>query len=154
MDPVVEARRPSSGSRLPVSSGGAAVINWYHRQIDADPGRAAGALEHLEPLRAPIEALEALGLHARPLPRSTREDGTAAYRLAIPIEDGGPIELAWIVSIEADGDGGSLVSVRQYADGTDAASRAHLRDSWLVLGPLAEEQAHRTLAMIEESAEE
>jgi hypothetical protein len=149
------------------------VVERFHWQIEASVEQTAAALAHLDPVRRTVEALTALGVHARGLspPAIVRTDGAATCGLVIGLADTPPgartgsnevdgfalpghIELVWSVAITPDGEGGCFVSIVQSAGATDPASAARLRDSWALLGPLAEHQTRRVLDELAQLAED
>jgi hypothetical protein len=143
------------------------ITDSFHREVAMPPEAAQAALTHLDPLQTLVTALEALGLGERFLTsRRAREDGTAhVYCLVLRLADTpsptsdadtdleafavpGHLRLVWNVSVQSEGDGASLISVRLEAAATDSASSEVLLDGWPLLGPLAEERARHILAGI------
>jgi hypothetical protein len=132
------------------------LISTLHGGVDAAAEATAGALERLEPLRPLAKALAALGIAEDP--SASARGGARGHgrvsTLQLTLGSRGCVDLAWCVSIEADGDDGSLVSISLHGVARDTSSSGRLLEAWPLLGPLLEQQSRRLLAAIRELAEE
>jgi hypothetical protein len=133
-----------------------AITSNFYKPISASPETAFEMLRRFESRERLEESLTALGVEDRVISSHRIELAprrASGYVLVWRLAGDGRAEITWTALVRADGDSGSLLSIRLRASADDARSRSALLAAWPLLGRIAEQHAHRTLHAVAELAD-
>jgi hypothetical protein len=140
------------------------VTSTFVQTIDIDRGEAYERLSRIDPMRSLANRLSALGVDDRAIwakcPQAlglVGADGRRELRFSLIWRfdrNGRHATLSWRVRVDEDGWGGSLVSLRLQARGSDAEARRRLLASWPLVETIAHQHARGLRRAVEGYAEE
>ena len=124
------------------------VTSTFVHTVDADPAEAREVLTRVDPMRSLADRLSALGLDDRTI---WSRSGDLAYTLVWRFgRDQGHARLDWRLELDANGAGGTTLTLKVSARASDAAARARVLRAWLLVEELARGLAARLARMLED----
>jgi hypothetical protein len=125
------------------------VTSSFVRIVDADPRQAREVLTRINPMRSLADRLSALGLDDRTM--WANGDDELTYRLVWRFgDDRGSAMLDWRLTFDRDAAGRTVLNVKLAGRGSDAAARARVLSSWMLLEELAENHTRRLARTVDE----
>ncbi len=125
------------------------VSSMFVHVIEADRDRAEEVLATIEPMRSLADRLSAFGLDDRAV--WTEGCNRLGYSLIWRFgDDEGHARLDWLLGVDRDGAGRTVLTARLAARGSDAAARRRVLRSWSLVEELAAGHARRLARTLED----
>ncbi len=127
------------------------VTSTFVQTIEADRVVAEHVLATTDPMRSLVVRLTALGLDDRAIWSTGGPTHSLIWRFG---PDAGHARIDWTLTVESDGAGRTVLSVKAGGRGSDPDARARVLRAWLLVEELSRSHAGRLARMVEDYAEE
>ena len=129
------------------------VNSSFVQIVDVEASEAREVLSRINPMRSLADRLSALGLDDRAMWSQGTEE--LSYQLIWRFgADGETAKLVWRLSVQTDGAGRTVLSVRLGGRGSNPAARAKMLSSWTLLEELADGHTRRLARTLDDYVNE
>jgi hypothetical protein len=126
------------------------VTSSFVQIVDVEARQAREVLTQIDPMRSLADRLSALGLDDRAIWCPGSDE--LSYRLIWRFADGETARLLWRLSVQTDGAGRTMLTVRLGGRGSNAAARSRMLASWTLLEELADGHTRRLARTLDDYA--
>jgi hypothetical protein len=129
------------------------VNSSFVQIVDVEASEAREVLSRINPMRSLADPLSALGLDDRAMWSQGTEE--LSYQLIWRFgADSETAKLVWRLSVQTDGAGRTVLSVRLGGRGSNPAARAKMLSSWTLLEELADGHTRRLARTLDDYVNE